>query len=109
MTEAYGLSIPDQLAEVCTPARCAVIIYDMQQGIVPQISSGREVTVLCSRLLETARAGGYRVFFTRHFFLPNTLAGIWPVAARHGLAAEEEARRDKALLPPGFARLADRS
>jgi nicotinamidase-related amidase len=76
MTEAYGLSIPDQLAEVCTPARCAIIIYDMQQGIVPQISSGREVTVLCSRLLEAARAGGYRIFFTRHFFLPNALAGI---------------------------------
>jgi nicotinamidase-related amidase len=76
MTEAYGLSIPDQLSEVCAPARCAVIIYDMQKGIVPQISAGPEIVVLCGKLLEAARAGGYRIFFTRHFFLPNTVAGI---------------------------------
>ncbi len=76
MTEAYGLSIPDQLSEVCTPARCAVIIYDMQKGVVPQISTGPEIVVLCRKLLEAARAGGYRIFFTRHFFLPNTVAGV---------------------------------
>jgi biuret amidohydrolase len=76
MTEAYGLSIPDQLSEVCAPARCAVIIYDMQKGVVPQISAGPEIVVLCRKLLESARAGGYRIFFTRHFFLPNTVAGV---------------------------------
>jgi nicotinamidase-related amidase len=76
MTEAYGLSVPDQLVEVCTPARCALLIYDMQKGIVPQISAGRDVVVLCGKLLEAARASGYRVFFTRHFFLPNVLAGV---------------------------------
>jgi nicotinamidase-related amidase len=76
MTEAYGLSIPDQLVEFCTPARCAVIIYDMQKGIVPQISSGREIVERCGNLLEAARTAGYRVFFTRHFFLPNSLAGV---------------------------------
>lgn len=76
MTEAYGLSIPDQLSEVCTPPRCAVIIYDMQKGVVPQISAGPEIVVLCRKLLEAARAGGYRIFFTRHFFLPNAVAGV---------------------------------
>jgi nicotinamidase-related amidase len=76
MTEAYGLSIPDQLSEVCTPARCAVIIYDMQKAVVPQISAGPEIVVLCRTLLEAARAGGYRIFFTRHLFLPNAVAGV---------------------------------
>jgi nicotinamidase-related amidase len=76
MTEAYGLSIPDQLVEVCMPTRCALVIYDMQKGIVPQISAGHEIVGLCGKLLEAARMGGYRVFFTRHFFLPNTLAGV---------------------------------
>src|SRR6516164_3756135 len=76
MPQAYGLSIPDQLPEVCAPARCAVIIYDMQKGVVPQISAGPEIVMLCRKLLEAARAGGYRVFFTRHFFLPNTVAGV---------------------------------
>src|SRR5262245_46553445 len=76
MTEAYGLSIPDHLSEVCAPARCAVIIYDMQAAIVPQISSGGEVTAQCRRILEAARAGGHRIFHTRHFFLPNAVAGV---------------------------------
>jgi len=76
MTKAYGLYIPDQLVDVCTPARSALIVYDMQVGIVPQISAGREIVALCHRLLEAARIGGYRIFFTRHFFLPNAVAGV---------------------------------
>lgn len=76
MTEAYGLSIPDQLREICAPARCAVIIYDMQKGIVSQIGSGRQIVERCQGLLEAARAGSYRVFFTRHVSLPNVVAGV---------------------------------
>lgn len=76
MTEAYGLSIPNQLSEVCAPERCAVIIYDMQNGIVPQINAGPEIVASCGTLLEGARKGGYRIFFTRHFFLPNAVAGV---------------------------------
>src|SRR5215831_1394689 len=76
MTEAYGLSIPDQLSEVCTPTRCALIIYDMQKGVVPQISAGPDIVLVCAKLLEAARAGGYRIFFTRHFFLPKAVAGV---------------------------------
>src|SRR6516162_9277049 len=76
MPQAYGLSIPDQLSEVCAPARCAVIIYDMQKGVVPQISAGTEIVTFCRQLLDAARAGGYRIFFTRHLFLPNALAGV---------------------------------
>ena len=76
MAKAYGLSIPDRLVEACAPERCGVIIYDMQNGIVPQISAGADIVLLCRKLLEAARAGGYRVFHTRHSFLPNTVAGV---------------------------------
>lgn len=76
MTTAYGLAIPDRLAEVCTPQRCALILYDMQQGIVPQISTGPDIVRLCRQLLEAARAAGFRIFHTRHFFLPNAVAGV---------------------------------
>jgi len=48
----------------------------MQKGIVPQISAGADVVQLCRKLLEAARVGGYRVFHTRHFFLPNVVAGV---------------------------------
>ena len=68
MKAAFGLSIPERLEEVLTPSRCALIIYDMQAGIVSQIPKGQEIVARCKELLVRAREESYRVFFTRHFF-----------------------------------------
>jgi biuret amidohydrolase len=76
MKHAFGLSVPEKLEEICTPSRCALIVYDMQAGIVPQIAEGPAVLKQCQQLLNAARAGGFRVFFTRHIFLPNCAAGV---------------------------------
>ena len=76
MPEAFGLTIPTRLADVCDPSRLALIVYDMQVGIVDQIATGREILARTKRLVDAARAGGYRIFFTRHVSLPNRLAGI---------------------------------
>jgi nicotinamidase-related amidase len=48
----------------------------MQEGIVPQISAGSDIVLECRKLLEAARARAYRIFHTRHFFLPNAVAGV---------------------------------
>jgi nicotinamidase-related amidase len=74
--QAFGLSIPEQLRELCTSERAALIIYDMQAGIVPQISNGREIVAGCQQILAVARQAGIRTFFTRHLFLPNRIAGV---------------------------------
>jgi biuret amidohydrolase len=74
--DAFGLSIPAQLEELCNPSRTALIVYDMQVGIISQISEGRGVAERCRVLLDRARAGGYRTYFTRHMWLPNRLAGV---------------------------------
>src|SRR5579859_202843 len=76
MKEAFGISIPEGVQEICTPERCALVIYDMQVGIVPQIAEGGDVLKRCRELLEAGRAGGFRTFFTRHLFLPNAVAGV---------------------------------
>jgi nicotinamidase-related amidase len=72
---AFGIAVPETLAEICTPSSCALLIYDMQVGIVPQISEGREILDRCEQILDAARRGGFRIFFTRHFYLPNQAAG----------------------------------
>jgi nicotinamidase-related amidase len=74
--DVYGLSIPVRLEELCHPSRTALIVYDMQVGIVSQISEGKAVAERCQILLNRARAGGYRIYFTRHMWLPNCLAGV---------------------------------
>jgi nicotinamidase-related amidase len=52
------------------------VIYDMQVGIVPQIAEGGDVLKRCRELLDAARVGGFRIFFTRHLFLRNAVAGV---------------------------------
>jgi nicotinamidase-related amidase len=76
MPEVFGLSVPTRLEELADPACTAVIIYDMQAGIVSQIDEGPAVLGKCVDLLAAARRGGYRVFFTRHMWLPLRAAGV---------------------------------
>lgn len=76
MDHAFGLDIPTTLDEVCHPSRTALIVYDMQVGIVSQLATGRAITERVQQVLQAARDGGFRVFFTRHMSLPNEVAGV---------------------------------
>ena len=76
MDRVYDLDIPASLDEVCRPSRSALIVYDMQVGIVSQIATGRVITERVRQVLHAARNGGFRVFFTRHMSLPNEVAGV---------------------------------
>jgi biuret amidohydrolase len=73
---AYGLNFPNEPSEICRPERMAVLIYDMQVGIISQISNGEQIVKGCQAFLTAARARGYRIFYTRHVFLPHQCAGV---------------------------------
>jgi len=73
----YGLSIPKSLEELVSPRNTALVIYDMQVGIVRQIANGQEITSRVARVLEAARRAGVRTFFTRHMSLPEPLMGAF--------------------------------
>lgn len=70
-----GLQVPETLPEVCRPARLALLVYDMQVGILQQISDRERVIENVRQVLEIARAAGVRTFFTRHITLPVELMG----------------------------------
>jgi biuret amidohydrolase len=75
MGRSFGL-ISQTLEEACDPATMAVIIYDMQVGVLRQLpDGGAEATRRVSEVLAAARDGGYPVFFTRHMSLPVRLMG----------------------------------
>jgi biuret amidohydrolase len=76
MKSAFGLTVPGDLQEMCAPDRAAIIVYDMQATIVPQIADGPSIVKGCRQLLAAARSGEYRIFYTRHIFLPNAAAGV---------------------------------
>ena len=66
MERAYGLEIPQTLEEVCDPSRIALVVYDMQVGVLGQIEQAAEVTDKVLDVVDAARQGGYRVLFLRH-------------------------------------------
>ncbi len=76
MEHAFGLDIPQTLDEVCDPRRLALLVYDMQVGVVSQLSDGVDITRRVAALLQTARDAGIRTFFTRHMWLPLEVAGV---------------------------------
>jgi biuret amidohydrolase len=76
MQHRRNLLIPDTLADVCDPDSIALIVYDMQVGVLGQLADGPQVTERVGRVLEAARQAGVRVFFTRHMTLPTELMGI---------------------------------
>jgi len=76
MERAYGLDIPATLDEAVRPEKSALIVYDMQVGILRQLRDGATFIDRVIRVLHSARAAGLRIFFMRHMSLPKELAGV---------------------------------
>jgi biuret amidohydrolase len=77
MQRAYGLEIPETLEEVCRPQQLALLVYDMQVGIVRHLPDAEAFVARVARVIEAARRAGVRVIFARHLSLPNELAGVF--------------------------------
>jgi biuret amidohydrolase len=100
-----NLGIPETLAEACDPDRIALIVYDMQVGIVGQLADGAEITARVGRVLEAARRAGVRVFFSRYMTLPTELMGTSQL--RMAMAWQRKERVEEVVSPflrgsPGF-------
>jgi nicotinamidase-related amidase len=93
MEHLHGLPVPRTLEEACDPHRLALVVYDMQAGILGQIGDGDRVVAQVARTLEAARAAGVRTVFMRHVTLPTALMGaaqlrMWMAWQRAGRAAD---------------------
>ena len=76
MDTSFGPSIPETLEELCAPSRAALLVYDMQAGIVPQIAAGDVTVERVSTLVRCARAAGLRIAYSRHYNAPLGWAGV---------------------------------
>jgi nicotinamidase-related amidase len=76
MKHAFGLTIPQTVDEAIDLESTALIIYDMQVGILRQLKDGGEVLTKVATVLEVAREVGLRTFFLRHTSLPKNLMGV---------------------------------
>ena len=76
MDELNGLRIPQSLEDVCRPERLALLVYDMQVGILEQMAEPEKVIGNVGQVLDVARSVGVRTYFTRHVTLPVELMGV---------------------------------
>lgn len=76
MQRAFGLEVPETLDEACAPSRTALVVYDMQVGILGQIANPDSVTSRVLEVLAAAREAGVRIFFIRYMSLPRELMGV---------------------------------
>lgn len=76
MDERNGLTVPRSLQEVCDPGHLALLVYDMQVGVLRQINDRDQVVGQAVRVVEAARAAGVRTYFMRHTTLPVELMGV---------------------------------
>ena len=75
MDQRNGVSVPQSLGDVCRPERLGLLVYDMQVGILEQITDRTRVIENVREVLEAARAARVRTYFTRHVTLPVELMG----------------------------------
>ena len=100
MKEVFGIKVQQTLEDVCDPSRLALLVYDMQVGIVSQLKGCGPVTARVARVLEAARSAGVRTFFTRHLSLPRELMG----AFQYRMAMAWQRVDDPAKVQPWFLR-----
>jgi nicotinamidase-related amidase len=100
MKQAFGIAVPQVLKDVCDRSKLALLVYDMQVGIVRQLKNGEAVTAQVARVLEAARDAQVRVFFTRHLSLPRELMG----AFQYRMTMAWQRVDDPAKVEPWFLR-----
>ncbi len=77
MKRAYHLDIPQTLEETLDLRRTALLVYDMQVGILSQLHHAEGITAQVQQVLAVARAVRLRTFFLRHLSLPRNLMGTF--------------------------------
>src|SRR5438094_7911445 len=73
MKNIFGLSIPQTLEDVCDPQRVALLVYDMQVGILSQIKNPEQCTLQVLKVLTATRRAAARIVFSRQLSLPKDL------------------------------------
>jgi nicotinamidase-related amidase len=93
MERVNGLDVAQSLEDACDSRRLALLVYDMQVGIMGQIADGAAIVQRVQEVLAACRDAGVRTVFVRHVTLPMSLMGaaqlrMWRAWQRRDSAGE---------------------
>jgi nicotinamidase-related amidase len=105
MDRFNDLEIPESLADALVPSQLALIVYDMQAGVLSQIDGADRVLANVLRVLDAARERRVRTVFLRHYSMPTELAGVFQLRQAKVWQRKARAADTEPLIPhgsPGF-------
>ena len=103
MERVNGVEVPQSLEDACDPRRLALLVYDMQVGILGQIQDVQAVVRCVRDVLAAARGAGVRTVFVRHVTLPTSLIGAAQLRMWRAWQRRDSAREVVSAFPPGAA------
>jgi nicotinamidase-related amidase len=100
---AFGVDVPETVAEMCRPAVTAVLVYDAQVGILAHVLDREALVQRIGSVLGAARDAGALVLYVRHVSLPPSALGV--AALRTAMAWQRLDRADavRSPFPPDAA------
>jgi nicotinamidase-related amidase len=100
MQHAFGMDVPESVAEMCGPDRSAVLVYDAQVGIMPHVRDRERVVARIGAVLAAARAARVPVVYVRHVSVPPSHMGV--AALRSAMAWQRRSQADEVdwAFPP---------
>ena len=105
MDRFNGLFVPESLDDALHPQTLALLVYDMQVGVLAQIAGADPVLRNVMRLMDAARERRVRTIFLRHYFMPTRLAGTYALRQAKVWQRQARAADTRPLIPygsPGF-------
>jgi biuret amidohydrolase len=100
MQHAYGVAVPDTVAEMCSPSTTAVLVYDVQVGILPHVSDRDGLIERIRSVIAAARESGVPVVYVRHVSVPPTHMGVAAMRVAMGWQRTKNAADVRSAFPP---------
>jgi nicotinamidase-related amidase len=98
MKRAANIDIPQTLKEVCDPRRLALVVYDMQIGILKQLKDPEQIVGRVAKVLGAARRARPRVLHAAHVATKG-IDGRLSVPDGNGVAAHGRPQGRHPMVP----------
>jgi biuret amidohydrolase len=103
MQHAFGIDVPESVAEMCKPTRAAVLVYDAQVGIFAHVRDAAQVLAQIGTVIGAARRASVPVIYVRHVSVPTSHMGVGALRTAMAWQRADQANDVRSSFPPTSA------
>ena len=103
MQRAFGIDVPESIAEMCKPPRAAVLVYDAQVGIFAHVREAAQVLARIGTVVGAARRARVPVVYVRHVSVPPSHMGVAALRTAMAWQRVDQANDVRSSFPPKSA------